>query len=164
MIREDEIREFQEIIGTFQPDSEEEPVIENDAIEQQQESQDSIEVHVDVKPEIPNIKILFITGLFGLVFFLSVFFGTILYIYSNQIKEMKNQKTPKPSQNLKIPGIERLITDPYPEGPETKIKVWGVGTAIPPEPLIYDYSVIFDEPEKYFDKDEMEMYFVSEKK
>lgn len=154
MIREDEIREFQEIIGTFQPDSDREQVLEDVSIDQEQE--DAAEEQVEIKSSGPNNAILLVTGIIGLVFFFSVFIGATTYIYSIQIKEVKH---PEPVQNLKIPGIEGLITDPLPEGPETKIKVWGVGTAEPPESLVFDYSFILNDPESYFDSDELEMYY-----
>ena len=161
MNMEDEIREFRKIIGTFRPDSdaEEEIIIEHENEMYEDEFEDTFEEQVEVKPDAPNSSILFLTGLFGLIFFISVFIGTIVYFYLNQVKEVKSLKSTKPSQSLKIPGIERIFMDPRGEASEPKIKVWVVATAIPPEPLIYDYSVIFDDPANYFEKDELEKFF-----
>lgn len=153
MIREDEIREFQEIIGTYQADSDEENEIIEDQIEDAVETEETIEEKTDN----PTISILFITGIFGLAFFFSVFIGTVLYIYAIQITEEKLSKTGKPAQNLKIPGIERLFTDPPAEGPDSKIKVWVVCTAIPPRPVIFGTSYAYDDIFGYSDIDDVDL-------
>lgn len=157
MIREDEIREFQEILGTFQgSDSEEE---ETEIIPEQTQDA-SEEAPVEMKSaDTGNMSILFIVGLSGLVFFISVVIGTIVYIYIIQIKEANDLKATKPANNLKIPGIEKLFTDPPKEGPNSKIKVWVVGKGTPPPPLIYNYSRLFLNPVRYFNRAELELYF-----
>lgn len=54
----------------------------------------------------------------------------------------------KSSQIWRFPGYKPLITDP---DKDSKIKVWGVRTAVPPEPNLdlyfyYMYPEMFEEP------------------
>lgn len=153
MIRADEIREFQEILGTFQADSDEESEIMYEQIE------DANEEQVELKTDGPNMSILFITSLIGLLFCFSVFVGTILYIYMIQVKEAMDLKATKPAHYLKIPGIERLFTDPPKEGPDSKIKVWVVGKATPPRSIVFDYSGLYLNPVRFFNREELELYY-----
>lgn len=152
MIQDEEIREFQEIVGSFHPYSEDEQVIIQD-----KSNKETVVNNSEKNLKIPNVMILLISSLFGILFFFSILIGTVLYVYPREDTEVKVINR-NPIQNLKIPGIEKLITDPFPEGPETKIKVWGVGTAVPPESIIFDYEKIYERPEDYFDEDELKFY------
>lgn len=145
MIREDEIREFQEIIGGRRDDYETESIhsIFDRNDELPGEFEDASE-QKEVKADNPNTVILLITGILGLVFVVSVFIGAIMYIYMKNESDGGQSNKSKPSQSLKIPGIEHLVTDPT---PEEKIKVWCVRSAVPPSPRLGEYHYFFPEPE-----------------
>lgn len=140
MIREDEIREFQEIIGGRNQDS------ETRNCEKEQEYFEVVEdaPEGEIKTDNPSPIILFITGILGLAFVASVFLGAIMYIYlEHGGSEQAKTNYTKPSQSLKIPGIEFLVTDPHPDEYGKRIKVWCVRTAVPPTPQIGDYYSLF---------------------
>lgn len=149
MIREDEIREFQEIIGGRRDDSETESIHSIfDKNEELAEEFEDASVEKEVKTDSPNTVILLITGILGLVFVASVFIGAIIYIYMKNESDGSQSNKSKPSQSLKIPGIEHLVTDPT---PEEKIKVWCVRSAVPPSPRLGKYYYFFPEPENETD-------------
>jgi flagellar biosynthesis/type III secretory pathway M-ring protein FliF/YscJ len=146
MIREDEIREFQEIISGRIDASETESA--HSIFDRNAEFKEEFDVEIEekeVKTENPNTVILLITGILGLVFVASVFIGAIMYIYMKNDADDSNLNKSKPSQSLKIPGIEKLVTDPE---PDEKIKVWGVRTAVAPSPRIGNYYYFFSETEE----------------
>lgn len=146
MIREEDIREFHEIfVGRtedFELGSVHSTVDKNEEIV---DEFDDAPVEKEIKSETPSSVILLITGILGLVFVATVFIGAIMYIYmKNEVEESRLNKS-NPSQSLKIPGIESLVTDPIPDDSGKRIKVWCVRTAIPPEPRIGEYSHLFSE-------------------
>jgi len=146
MIREEDIREFHEIIEGRIDDYEIQSVysILNRDDNFLEKFEDTL-VEKEVKSENPSTIILLITGILGLVFVASVFIGAIMYIYmKNEVDENQLNKS-KPSQSLKIPGIESLVTDPIPDDSGKRIKVWCVRTAIPPEPRLGEYDHLFSE-------------------
>lgn len=145
MIREDEIREFQEIVGGRIDDSENISIhsIFNRSEHFSDEVNDDAQPEQKVKMDNPSTVILFITGILGLIFAVSVFIGAVMYIYLKHEVEGSNQNKSKPAQSLKIPGIEFLVTDPVHDDSGKRIKVWCVRTAIPPPPQIGDYYSLF---------------------
>lgn len=152
MISEDEIREFQEIIGGRYDDSDNLSVtsIVNRNDEYLSEEFEDAQEELEVKKENPSTVILLITGILGLVFAASVFFGAIMYIYMKYETDESFLNKSKPSQSLKIPGIESLVTDPIPDDSGKRIKVWCVRTAVPPTPQIGNYFSLFSDLEEYF--------------
>ena len=148
MIREDEIREFQEIIGGRQIDSDNESlhsIFDRNEELPEKEFDDTLEGK-DFTTGNSNSIILLITGILGLIFVVSVFIGAVMYIYMKNDSESRILNKTKPSQTLKIPGIENLVTDPK---SEDRIKVWCVRSAVPPSPRLGDYDSFFSESDNY---------------
>jgi hypothetical protein len=145
MIREDEIREFQEIIGGRTDDSENISMhsIFDRSERLSEEVEDDAQVEQKAKTDNPSTVILFITGILGLTFVVTVFIGAVMYIYLKPGSDDSNSNKSKPAQSLKIPGIESLVTDPVSDDSGKRIKVWCVRTAIPPPPQIGDYYSLF---------------------
>lgn len=145
MIREDEIREFHEIIGGRTDDSEIISLhsIMNRSDQFAQDFEGDAQDEQTAKSENPSTVILLITGILGLTFAVTVFIGAIMYIYLKHGSDGENLSKSKPAHSLKIPGIEFLLTDPIPDDSGKRIKVWCVRTAIPPPPQIGDYYSLF---------------------
>ena len=126
LVAEDNIREFQEIINGQNFENFEEP---EKNLKQKNENQ---------------TLILFLTSVIGLFFLATILIWTLLYIYFSQGREGENSNSKTRAQSLKVPGIEGLVMDPYPEiGGNQKIKVWALRTAVPPTAIIGDYSHFF---------------------
>lgn len=127
LVAEDNIREFQEIINGQSLENFD--IEEPDNLKQKNENQ---------------TLILFLTSVIGLFFLATILIWTLFYIYLSQGREAKNSISKIRAQSLKVPGIEGLVMDPYPEfGGNQRIKVWALRTAVPPTAIIGDYSHLF---------------------
>lgn len=153
MIQEAEIREFRDIIDGRSHDFDQE-LFDDDIQDDDNDNDNENENEFigeesgdapEVKKESTNTTILFVTGIAGLIFFISVFIGALTYIYLKYDTNTPNSANPKSSQSLKIPGLESLVTDPIPDGSGKRIKVWCVRTAVPPTPQIGDYREFFSD-------------------
>lgn len=144
MIREDEIREFQDIIdGGFNDDGFE---AELEDVENEEEDFAENEEFAELKKESANTTILFVTGIAGLIFFIAVLIGALTYIYFKYDTPATGAINSKVTHSLKIPGIDdSLVTDPIPDGSGKRVKVWCIRTAVPPTPKIGDYSELFSD-------------------
>ena len=181
MIREEEIREFQEIIGiigrraALNSDVEEDddfhetyPYDNEDFIDAREEEygEDRNANANSYASDISgNTLILYITTTFGLIFLASVIFGVLMFVYGapsvvkdkKEIKNSNDNSNSDSSKQWRMPGYRKIITDP--DAGEENIRVWGIRTALPPKPYtLYLYYRLH--PEDF--KDEFHFFKESE--
>lgn len=154
MIREEDIREFQKIIGRTKYEQEDEEGEEeeeevsdgNDAIFEDEDAPEDLAVKRSQPVTVSgNTLIIYITAAFGMIFLLTVVIGVGVFFYEGHEKNQANRNKNdgkggdnfKSSQIWRFPGYRPLITDPEPH--EAHIRVWGVRTAVPPEPYMFYY-------------------------
>lgn len=137
ILQEENIREFQEIInGKCSTPSENS---NNKEMEETENLKSKQKLKEKQKKDNQTI-ILFLTSAIGLFFLATILIWTLLYIYLSQGRASRNLNSKTPAQTLKVPGIEGLVMDPY---PDQRIKVWALRTAVPPTAIIGDYSFYF---------------------
>lgn len=160
MIREEDIREFQEIIeGRNSYDSEiegnnnEEFDLDDEFLDAHEGMLEEDEEESSSKQVSGNTLVLFITGTFGLTFLIFLIVLVLTFIYGLRDGENVRSNKKNGNDNLKssqiwrFPGYKPLVTDPK----DSKVKVWGVRTAVPPEPCLdlyfyFMYPEMFEEP------------------